>query len=406
MSDEGPLDPFDGIPDPEPGNEPNQPFGGIPIFGDISKLLGGQTDLNWDAARQLAVSIASGQKPEPNIDPLARTRIEELTRLVEMQISDITQLPSIGRSGALNIEVITRSQWTAHTLDDYKPLLEKLSSSLAGNSQESDAGAGILDGLMAMLAPMMLTMTAGSMIGHLGARAFGDYELPIPRPNHPLRLVATNIDAFAHSWSLDPDQVRLWQCLEQITVHSVLSLEHIGVRLNRLLEDYVSNFSQDPDAMQNKLEGLNLDPSNPDMMAQMQGMLSDPEVILGAIVSPRQLEILPEIQNLVGLVLAYSDHVVDLAGARLIGQVGQLTEALRRHRLEEAAADQFVQRLLGIEISSTTMEIGNAFVDGVFERAGEDGLRRLWVNEDSLPTTAEMSAPGLWLARIDLPAES
>ncbi len=37
------------------------------------------------------------------------------------------------------------------------------------------------------------------------------------------------------------------------------------------------------------------------------------------------------------------------------------------------------------------------------ERAGEEGLRRLWNGERELPTPAEVDAPGLWLARIDLP---
>ncbi len=39
------------------------------------------------------------------------------------------------------------------------------------------------------------------------------------------------------------------------------------------------------------------------------------------------------------------------------------------------------------------------------ERAGEDGLARLWATERELPTPAELDAPGLWLARIDLPEE-
>jgi uncharacterized protein (DUF2342 family) len=39
----------------------------------------------------------------------------------------------------------------------------------------------------------------------------------------------------------------------------------------------------------------------------------------------------------------------------------------------------------------------------VVERAGEDGLARLWATERELPTPAEVDAPGLWLARIDLP---
>ena len=65
-------------------------------------------------------------------------------------------------------------------------------------------------------------------------------------------------------------------------------------------------------------------------------------------------------------------------------------------------ADRFVERLLGLELAQATYDRGAAFVAGVLERAGDDGLRRLWTDPDHLPTPAEVDAPGLWLARIDL----
>jgi uncharacterized protein (DUF2342 family) len=39
----------------------------------------------------------------------------------------------------------------------------------------------------------------------------------------------------------------------------------------------------------------------------------------------------------------------------------------------------------------------------VVERGGDDALARLWSEPRTLPTPAEVDAPGLWLARIDLP---
>jgi len=32
-----------------------------------------------------------------------------------------------------------------------------------------------------------------------------------------------------------------------------------------------------------------------------------------------------------------------------------------------------------------------------------DQLNRIWSDESMVPTEAELAAPGLWLARIDLP---
>ena len=39
----------------------------------------------------------------------------------------------------------------------------------------------------------------------------------------------------------------------------------------------------------------------------------------------------------------------------------------------------------------------------MIERAGADGLEPLWASERNLPTPNEVDAPGLWLARIELP---
>ena len=39
------------------------------------------------------------------------------------------------------------------------------------------------------------------------------------------------------------------------------------------------------------------------------------------------------------------------------------------------------------------------------ERDGFEALARLWAQEANLPTPAEIDAPGLWLARIDLPTD-
>ena len=89
------------------------------------------------------------------------------------------------------------------------------------------------------------------------------------------------------------------------------------------------------------------------------------------------------------------DHVVDVVGGELIADYPMLTEALRRRRVEAAEADRFVERLFGLELGQATYDRGNTFVAGVLQRAGQDGLRRLWERAEMLPTPAEVDAPGL-----------
>ncbi|MCY3968193.1 MAG: zinc-dependent metalloprotease, partial [bacterium] len=62
-----------------------------------------------------------------------------------------------------------------------------------------------------------------------------------------------------------------------------------------------------------------------------------------------------------------------------------------------------IEQMLGLELNQNHYDKGTAFVTGVLDRADKDGLARLWNSARELPTPAEVEAPGLWLARIDLP---
>jgi uncharacterized protein (DUF2342 family) len=105
-------------------------------------------------------------------------------------------------------------------------------------------------------------------------------------------------------------------------------------------------------------------------------------------------------------VIGYVDHVMDDIGGTLIGSYRQVTEAVRRRRVGTGDADRFVERILGLNLTLEQVDRGSAFVAGVVERSGTDGLGRLWAGAQNLPTPSEVDAPGLWLARIDLPDPS
>ena len=148
-----------------------------------------------------------------------------------------------------------------------------------------------------------------------------------------------------------------------------------------------------------------VDPSDPTGMEAVQRLFTDPEVLLGAAVvagpgarsGPGSTPSSPPSSGWV-------DHVMDRVGGGLVGSYAQVTEAVRRRRVETSAADRFVERLFGLNLTQARSTCGAPFVDGVVERAGEEGLARLWAEPDDLPTPAELAAPGLWLARIDLDA--
>jgi coenzyme F420 biosynthesis associated uncharacterized protein len=252
----------------------------------------------------------------------------------------------------------------------------------------------------------MVGMTSGSMIGHLARRSLGQYDLPIPRPpGDELTLVTPNIHEFADEWSLPLDDLLLWVCLHEISHHAVLGVPHVRTRLDDLLRRYAGAFQPDPRAMEDRLADLDVDPGAASGLQQIQEAFSDPDVLLGALQSEEQQNLRPQLNALVAAVVGYVDHVMDRIGEQLISSYPMLTEALRRRRVAAAPADRFVERLFGLELTQAAYERGSRFVEGAVERSGEEALARLWRSERELPTPAEIDAPGLWLARIDLPTD-
>lgn len=405
------------------------PFEGGPladIMRNLARLFSSQGSVNWEIARQMAQWAAAGGQTEPNPDPLSRVRLEELLRVAEMHVTEATGLPGMS---LLTVTALKPSEWALRTLEDWRPLLEKLAERLnsglggaggVGGGAGGGAGAGnepggagggaggadpmanLFAGLPQMLGPFLFGLQAGSMVGQLAARAMGQFDLPMPRPaRSEVIVVPATIDGFAEDWSLPADDVRMWVCLREATNLAVLGLPHVRARLEELIGGYVGAFSPSSQQLEERLANLDLGD-----MAALQDAFGDPSSLIQEMQNDEQRHIQAQLRAVLCAVVGYVDHVMDTVGRRLVGSYGPLTEALRRRRLEEHPGDRILGQLLGVSLEAAHYEQGQAFVAGVIERAGEDGLARLWRSEADLPTPAEIAAPGLWLARIEFSGET
>lgn len=388
-------------------------FGSGPLadlMRNLARLFTTEGPLNWEIARQMAQWAATGGEPEPNPEPVARVRLEELIRVAELHVSEATGL-SVSAGGLLTVRAVTPSDWALRTLDAWKPLLEKLaarmSASLPGSAEspespeagpESGDPMGRLFGnLPQMLGPFLFGLQSGAMVGQLANRAMGQYDLPMPRPaSDELLIVASAIDKFASDWSLSEDDVRMWICLREATNHAVLGRPHVRERLDELIGAYIDGFDPSSASLEERLSGF--DPTD---MNALQQAFSDPEALLGELQNDTQRRLQVPLRALLAAVTGYVDHIMDGVGRRLIGSYGPLTEALRRRRLEESAGNRILGKLSGVWLDGSDYERGQSFIRGLVERAGEDTLSKLWQSARELPTPAELDAPGLWLARME-----
>lgn len=402
-------------------NPDEQPFAGIPLFGDLAKAMAGQGPLQWDVARQVAISTATnGTNTEANVDPSSRVSLEQLAPIADMHVRNYTGLTTCTSSGSgtalPNIVVTNHSTWVHHTLESYKPLFTQLATALSNPSVETslpgteldtelnietDQMATMMSSLNKMMAPAMMGMSIGSMIGQLSLRAFGQYDLPIPRePKNQMLLVASNVEQFANDWSIAVNDMRMWVLIHELTSHAVLSVDHVRDSINQQISKYIAGFRPNPNALMERLTTMDLGTTDP--MAMMQKFLTDPTIILGAVRSPEQMRHAPVLDAMIASIIGYIDHSVDAISSLVLGGGAQIAEAVRRRRVESAPHDSFVEQLLGSRLTRQQVERGHGFASGVTERAGHDGLSQMFNKAGNLPTPNELDAPGLWLARIEL----
>ena len=145
------------------------------------------------------------------------------------------------------------------------------------------------------------------------------------------------------------------------------------------------------------LDGTGMD------LESLQGMFGDPEALLGELLTPESRRSSDQLTSLAVVVDAYADHVATVVGQKLVGSHTQLAEAWYRRRIERGKGEEAAGALFGLDLDQAQVDRGRSFVGGVVERAGDEGLARLWTSARNLPTPSEVDAPGLWLERISLP---
>ncbi len=380
----------------------NDPFQGL--LQDLLKVIGGApgSQQAWlDAARSLAHGVATDGEADVNPDPIVRIRFEELGRVAELHVANLTGLQF---DRPVDLMPVGRGAWALRALDAWAPTLGRMieAQRAAPTPPVPAESGGDVEALLARFAstlgPVLVGMQFGSAAGHLAQRTLGQYALALPWPlSTEVLVVPENVRRFAEEWSLPEDETRLWVCVRELTAHAVLSRPHVAARIAELVDALAVDMVAAQQGIAERLGGEAGDPE------ALQRILSDPEALLADLLTPGQRRTSDELVAVTTAVTAYVDHVTRKLAATLVGAAAPLGEAWYRYRIEEPASEQAAGALFGLDLTRRQVDRGDTFVRGVVERAGEEALQRLWDDPRHLPTPAELDAPGLWLERIALP---
>jgi len=409
---------------PDQGDAAN-PFQSL--LGDLMNMLGSNGPDQWEMTRAFAHNVATGGTPESNVEPVQRIRVEQLSRVAELNVIETTGMPVTPDGRRLTCVPVGRGDWTLRALESWRPVLEAMAAppptgAPSSGATPDDTGldqfgddpsggiAGMLGQMASTIGPMFFNLQVGSVVGHLARRTLGQYPLAVPwAPSDELLVVTANIAQFAADWSLPEEEALLWVCARELATNAVLSRPGVRARFEELLLALAESQAAAQEDMVGRLRGLTAG-EGPDAalgagmdLESLQGMFGDPEALLGDLLTPETRRTSDQLTSLAVVVDAYADHIATVVGTKLVGAHAQLAEAWYRRRTERGKGEEAAGALFGLDLDQVQVDRGRDFVAGVVERSGEDGLARLWEPVRNLPTPAEVDAPGLWLERIDLP---
>jgi putative hydrolase len=388
-------------------------FADVPLLREIQRvLLSSDGPVNWELARQIGIASAQwGQDDEPPTDEDARN-VQEAARLAELQIGQFTGLAP--PTDVASVRAVRRADWVQANIESLRDLLEpaaervgeaitkaqqEAASSLDSDVQATDepgiAGmAAQLQQAMGQLSPLLLGAQVGQVLGYLGQRVLGQYDIAVPRSGPGSMLfVIPNIAAFERDWSLPQTDFRTWVALHEVAHRFEFAQAWTHAHFRTLLDDFLSTLEFDVGGIQERLAGLDI--SDPEAM--QRAMESEPG-LFGTVLDAEQRIKLARIQAFMAAAEGYGDHLTRALGERLLPSYGRIEEAMRRYR-ETEQADPVFERLLGIEMKRDHYRLGLAFCDTVAELTDEATLSSMWSSPEALPSMPEIDEPRLWLAR-------
>jgi coenzyme F420 biosynthesis associated uncharacterized protein len=389
------------------GEPPEVPLGDVlgdvPLFREIQRVLLSSTGpINWELARQVGIAMASWGTDDPPPSEQDRLGLASTVRAAELAVADFTLLPS--PTDLAPVEAFRRAQWVEANISGLRALLEPMAQKVTSAMAEAQGTTlpiqmpgtsnEVLDMLMQKMVPLLLGAQVGTVLGYLGQRVLGQFDLAVPRPAGSLYFVIPNIARFERDWSLEPREFRAWVALHEVTHRFEFAQPWVREHFLHLVSDLIEHAHIDLAGLEQRLEGMDL--SSPEALTEaFEGMGN----LFGEAGDDEQRLRVARVQAFMATAEGYGDHVMERVGQRMLPSFIRIEEAVKRFR-EGHAADRALEQLLGLEMKMEQYRLGREFCAKVAELTDEATLSRVWGSADSLPSMPELEEPTLWLSRM------
>ncbi|HEX6262733.1 MAG TPA: zinc-dependent metalloprotease [Actinomycetota bacterium] len=382
-------------------------FKDVPLFRELQRVLfSGTGPVNWELARQVGIATAVGDRPDPEPTDEDRAMLEPVVRAAELAVADLTGLeapPEVSK-----IRPVRRATWVEASVTGlrglFEPGAEKLGKlmleapghELGGESAPGLEGLAGLGALMGRMGPLLMGTQVGMVLGMLGRRALGQYDLAVPREGGDALLwVIPALAELEREWDLPRDDVRAWVAVHEVAHSFQLGRDWVREHFLEQIRELAAGMEFDLSGLEERLAGVDL--SDPE---RLQEAIGDPADLLGQKLTDEQRLLMRRVQALMAAAEAHADHVLEVLGERMLTQAARIEEAMLRRREDRSEHERMAERLLGFELTDEHLRLGRAFVERVVEATDERVLASMWESAESLPSMPELEEPTLWLSRM------
>ena len=348
--------------------------------------------VDWRLAERIAVDrVRNSQGTLSPYDlalaaPVYAAAMREIVPALEAALG--TELPGIvERSG-----VVSREEWVHANVSTFRQLLGKIEGPLL--DQVLPPGSGFVKASMAIANRAISTRQVGYLLGFIGQRVLGQYDLAIISAEaDPGRLlfVDENIRRVASGLNVPLNPFRTWIALHEST-HAFEFEAHPWLRpyLAERLERQLKSLSSDvPLLSRDMVSRLGRAIRGNNRESWMEGLMGDE--------SRREFR---EIQAVMSLLEGFGDYVMDEVGRDLVPDVELISHRFHARRDQRTGTEKAVMRVTGMDLKMEQYKQGEAFVAAIARARGAEALRTLWRGPETLPLPEEIELPSLWVARV------
>jgi putative hydrolase len=373
------------------------PFGDIPLFREIQRILAsGEGPINLEIARQVAIAAATQGLTEPAPDTDSAKVLSDAVHEAEILLSGYTRL---NVDEPMQTRVINRSTWVASTLESWKWLFERLATRFVAElgDDETSAEGNPMQTAIGQVAPLLLGLQTGTLVGSLAQEALGRYDLPIPRDDDGrLLFVEPNMKAVSSQYGFDETMFKRWFALHEAARHLAGTARPWVARYSRsLLTDLVDAIEIDSGELERRLMDLQAKG-----MEALQEGLGGTDQTLPIAPTERHRRALDRFRGFVAVSEGYASHAATEVAQAIVPSSADVDEGMTRRSTGTSEGRQLLASVLGISFDRELQVAGRTFCAAVVQLKGLQALNTLWDAPDNLPSLPEVKDPFQWMERV------